>query len=147
MHAYIFGRQMNHPRVAMKFRWQNSRIFQGSCHDFKGCHNSTERLRFHGQTLGLVTCNGLVCRLVVPIWKKLSGKSFHTQNSRITRIIFNIQGCFKNLPKLPLIFKDFSWISRTCLKFKDFIKDVATQQPLCIVWFLCFHLLLFSFDK
>ena len=41
---------------------------------------------------------------------------------------FKNPGLFKDLPKLPLKFNDFSRISMTCLKFKnfkDFFKDVV----------------------
>ncbi len=44
-------------------------------------------------------------------------------------MVFKIQGLFKDLPKLLMKFKDFSRISRTCVKFKDFkdfVKDVVT---------------------
>ncbi len=42
------------------------------------------------------------------------------RNSRISRIIFKIQGLFKDLIKFWLKKKDFSRISRVSMKFKDF---------------------------
>ncbi len=82
------------------------------------------------------TSNILLCHVAAAIWGKVCSKSYCTLNSRLSRIIFKIQGLFKDLPKLPLKFKHFSRISRTCLKFKDlkdFFKDVVTlhQQIRC----------------
>ena len=63
-------------------------------------------------------------------YEKLASDVQHwVQNSRISRIIFKIQGLFKDSPKFSLKFKDVSRISRINMKFKDFkglFKDVAT---------------------
>ena len=67
--------------------------------------------------------NGMVCRVVAPIWKIVLGKSY----------ILKIQGFQGSFSK----FKDFSRISRTCLKFKDFkdfFKDVVTLTKEIYEW-------------
>ncbi len=127
-------------RVTTKFPWQNSRIIQGFFKDlsiiFKDvkiwqipndsvvryysmppkkkatweCNHISEK------NCREVTCNSLVYRVAAPIWEKLCSKLHCPLNSRIPRMIFKIQGLFKDLPKLPMKFKDFSRIWRTCLK-------------------------------
>ena len=64
------------------------------------------------------------------------------QNSRISRILFGIQGLFKDPTKFPLKFKDFSRISKIDMKFKDF-EDFFQRcgNPVLIspTHFLCSH--------